>query len=178
MALIIEDGTIVANANSFITVAEWEAYLTLYGKQATGTEADKETSLIKAQRAISTRYTFDGALVEQAQATCLPRNWTKNIKGFTVASNIVPQDFKDAQAELAFDIQGGADPFANATEGAKGPVLYERAKAGPAETQTQYGSGGAPFNPRSMANYTSTNDLLRPYLAAGASGLQVRMERG
>ena len=178
MTLIIEDGTIVANANSFITVAEWETYLALYGKTATGTEADKETSLIKAQRAISTRYTFDGAPVEQAQATCLPRNWTKKIKGFTVASNVVPQDFKDAQAELAFDIQSGADPFANATEGAKGPVIGERSKAGPVEAQTQYGSGGASFNPRSMANYTAASDLLRPYLAAGSSGLQVRAERG
>ena len=178
MALIIEDGSIVANANSFITVAEWETYLSLYGKTATGDTTAKETNLIKAQRAISTRYTFDGTPVEQAQATCLPRDWSKKVKGFTVADDVVPQDFKDAQAELAFDIQEGADPFANATEGAKGPVTYERAKAGPVETQTQYGSGGAPFNPRSMANYTAVNDLLRPYFAAGSSGLQTRMERG
>ena len=178
MALIIEDGTIVANANSFITVAEWEAYLSLYGKTATGDTTAKETNLIKAQRAISTRYSFNGTPVEQGQATCLPREWTKKIKGFTVANNVVPQDFKDAQAELAFDIQEGADPFANATEGAKGPVTGERSKAGPVETETQYGSGGAPFNPRSMSNYTAVNDLLRPYLAAGANGLQVRMERG
>lgn len=178
MALIIEDGTIVADANSFITVAEWETYLALYGKVATGAEADKEVALIKAQRAISTRYNFDGALVEQAQPTCLPRNWSKPIKGFTIANNVVPQDFKDAQAELAFDIQEGADPFANATAGAKGPVTGERSKAGPVETETQYGSGGTPFNPRSMSNYTAVNDLLRPYLAAGANGLQVRAGRG
>ena len=39
--LIIEDGSVVADANSFITVAEWEAYLSLYGKSATGTEDEK-----------------------------------------------------------------------------------------------------------------------------------------
>ncbi len=178
MALIIEDGTIVANANSFITVAEWETYLALYGKAATGTETDKETALIKAQRAISTRYNFDGTLVEQTQSTCLPRNWSKPIKGFTIANNVVPQDFKDAQAELAFDIQEGADPFANATEGALGPKTKQRDKAGPVETESEYGNGGTPYDPRSMSNYTSTNDLLRPYLAAGSSRYQVQMIRG
>jgi len=178
MTLIIEDGTIVANANSFITVAEWEAYLTLYGKTTTGDATAKETALIKAQRAISTRNTFDGAPIEQAQATCLPRAWTKAVRGFVPASDAVPQDFKDAQAELAYDIQGGADPFANATEGAKGPIIGERSKAGPVEAQTQYGSGGSSFNPRSMANYTASSDLLRPYLAAGSGGAQVRLERG
>lgn len=178
MALIIEDGTIVANANSFITVAEWETYLALYGKAATGVEADKETALIKAQRAISTRYTFDGLIVEQDQSTCLPRNWSKKIKGFTVANDAVPQDIKDCQAELAWSIQEGADPFADATQGVLGPLTGDRAKAGPVETDKTYGSGGTSFNPRAMSNYTAVNDLLKPYFAAGANGLQIRMERG
>ena len=178
MAIIIEDGSIVAGSNSFITVAEWETYLSLYGKEATGSTDDKEKNLIKAQRAISTRYTFDGTPVDQAQATCLPRNWTKKIKGFDVAADVVPQDFKDAQAELAYNIQSGADPFANATEGARGPIISEQSKAGPLDAQTQYGSGGTPFNPLSMANYTAVNDLLRHYFAAGSSGLQTRLGRG
>ena len=178
MALIIEDGTIVANANSFITVAEWETYLTLYGKTATGTETEKETNLILSQRAISTRYTFDGMIVEQAQSTCLPRNWSRKIKGFYIANDVVPQDFKDAQAELAFDIQEGADPFADAVQGVLGPLTGDRAKAGPVETDKSYGSGGSSFNPRAMSNYTAVNDLLNPYFAAGSNGLQIRMERG
>lgn len=178
MALIIEDGTIVASANSFITVAEWETYLTLYGKSATGDTAAKETNLIKAQRAISTRYTFDGTLVEQAQATVLPRNWSRKIKGFTIANNVVPQDFKDAQSELAWAIQEGADPFADATQGILGPLTGDKAKAGPVETGKTYGSGGSSFNPRAMGNYTAVNDLLKPYFAAGSNGLQIRVERG
>ncbi len=178
MAIIIEDGTIVANANSFITVAEWETYLALYGKAATGSETDKETALIKSQRAISTRYNFDGTLVEQMQSTCLPRNWSRPIKGFTIANDVVPQDFKDAQAELAFDIQEGADPFADATQGVLGPLTGDKAKAGPVETDKTYGSGGTPFNPRAMSNYTAVNDLLKPYFSAGSNGLQIRMERG
>ena len=176
--LIIEDGSVVAGANSFITVAEWEAYLSLYGKSATGTEDEKETNLIKAQRAISTRYSFDGVIVEQTQSTCLPRNWSRKIKGFTIANNVVPQDLKDCQAELAWSIQEGADPFADATEGARGPVEGDKSKAGPVETEKTYGSGGTPFNPLSMGNYTAAYALVRPYLAAGSNGLQIRMERG
>ena len=176
--LIIEDGSVVAGANSFITVAEWETYLSLYGKSATGTEDEKETNLIKAQRAISTRYSFDGVIVEQTQSTCLPRNWSRKIKGFTIASNAVPQDFKDAQAELAYDIQEGADPFANATGGVLGPLTGDKAKAGPVETEKTYGSGGTSYDPRAMSNHTAVNALLRPYFAAGANGMQIRMERG
>ena len=178
MAIVIEDGSIVAGANSFITVAEWETYLEVYGKNATGDTTAKETNLIKAQRAISTRYIFDGSPVEQAQATCLPRDWSRKIKGFTIASDAIPQDFKDAQAELAFDIQSGSDPFANATEGVLGPLTGDRSKAGPAEVQKTYGSGGTTFDPRSMSNYTAANDLLRPYLGAGSSGLQIKLGRG
>jgi len=178
MALIIEDGTIVADANSWITLAEWTTYLALYGRVPTGTVDEQNVMLIKAQRAISTRYLFDGSRVAQAQTTILPRFWSKAIKGFTIGSGDIPQDFKDAQSELAWSIHEGADPFASATTGALGPVTGDMAKAGPVATEKTYGSGGAPFDPRSMSNYTATNDLLRPYLAAGSSKYQVVMSRG
>lgn len=178
MALIIEDGTIVAGANSWLTLAEWAAYLANFGRVPTGTDDEQNVMLIKAQRAISTRYIFDGSLVDQAQATILPRYWSKPIKGFTIAADAIPQDFKDAQAELAWSIHDGADPFADATAGATGPLIKDMAKAGPVETEQEYGSGGDPFDPRSMSNYTATNDLLRPYLAAGSSKYQVQMVRG
>lgn len=179
MALIIEDGSIVAGADSFITVAEWETYLSAFGRTPTAaTEADKEVVLRKAQRAISTRYLFQGTLVEQSQPTVLPRNWPNPIKGFTIANNVVPQDFKDAQAELAWSIDQGADPFADATTGTLGPITGDRAKAGPVETSLTYGSGGSTFDARSMSNYTAVNDLLRPYYAAVQNGIQVRASRG
>jgi len=176
MTLIVEDGSVVAGANSFITVAEWEAYLTLYGKMATGNTTAKETALIKAQRAISTRYTFDGTPVEQEQSTCLPRTWTKAVRGFVPASDAVLQDFKDAQAELAYDIQHGADPFATRTSRGEN-VTSETSKAGPVETSVTYGGGGSNYDSLDMSNYTASHALLRPYLAAGSGGAQIRLER-
>lgn len=176
--LIIEDGTIVADANTWITLAEWITYLALYGRVPTGTTDEQNVMLIKAQRAVSTRYLFDGSRVAAAQTTVLPRNWSKPIKGFTIAANEIPQDFMDAQSELAWSIHEGSDPFADATTGATGPVTGDMAKAGPVETEKTYGNGGSPFDPRSMSNYTATNDLLKPYLAAGSSKYQVQMVRG
>lgn len=178
MALIIEDGTIAAGADSWITVAEWEAYATSYGRTVTGTEAEKEVMLRKAQRAISTRYTFQGTRVSEAQTTCLPRNWPNAIKGFTIGADVIPQDFKDAQAELAWSIHEGADPFADVTadNAAKGAVTGARSKAGPVETETTYSSGGASFSATSMSNYTAVMALLRPYLLSGSG--QVRILRG
>lgn len=176
--LIIEDGTIIADANSWITLAEWATYLELYGRTASGTDDEKNVMLIKAQRAISTRYVFDGSLVEQTQATVFPRYWPNPIKGFTIASDDIVQDWKDAQSELAWSIHEGSDPFADATTGTLGPLTGDMSKAGPVETQQTYGGGGTPFNSRSMSNYTATNDLLKPYLAAGSNGIQMRAQRG
>lgn len=178
MALVIEDGSIVAGADSWITVAEWEAYASSYGNTVTGTEAEKEVILRKAQRAISTRYTFKGDRVSAAQTTCLPRYWGTQIRGFTIGSDEIPQDFKDAQAEMAWSIHEGADPFADVTasNASSGAVAGTRSKAGPVETETTYHTGGAAFSATSMNNYTAVKALLSPYLLSGSG--QVRIFRG
>lgn len=49
MALIIEDGTGVTGADSFVTVAECEAFATAYyGNSLTGSPTDKEAALRRA----------------------------------------------------------------------------------------------------------------------------------
>ncbi len=74
MTLTIEDGSIVSGADSWVTVAEWETYAASYGYTITAAdEAAKEIVLRKAQRAISTRHTFQGQPVNQSQTTCAPR---------------------------------------------------------------------------------------------------------
>lgn len=180
MALIIEDGTIVAGADSWVTVAELETYLSAYGNTlAAADEAAKEVLLRKAQRSISTRLTFTGDLVEQAQTTAIPRYWPDYIKGFSVASDEIPQDFKDAQCEMAWAIDQGADPFADRTadNAVKGSMTGERNKAGPVETETEYAetSRGKQYDATSMRNYTAVMALLMPYIDGSAG--QVRVYR-
>ena len=178
--LIIEDGTIVANANSWITSAEWDDYNALYDRTPNATtEDEKAVVLIKAQRAISTRLTYWGQMVSQTQTTCLPRDWNRYIKGFLIGDDVVPQDFKDAQSELAWSIDQGSDPFADQTSdnAKRGAVTGENSKAGPVSTGATYSDVGIVFDPRSMSNYTATMALLDPYVAGG-QGAQVQMVRG
>lgn len=175
--IIVENGTIVASANSWITLAEWTAYLALYGRVSTGTDDEGNVLLIKAQRAISTRLSLDGDTVSASQTTSLPRYWSRYIKGFAIGSGDIPQDFKDAQAELAWSIHEGADPLATRSAGAQGAITGSSSKAGPVEVSTTYADGGSSFDALSMSNYTPVMALLRPYLGAGASSHQVRLAR-
>lgn len=180
MALTIEDGTIVSGADSWITVVELEAYLSPFGRTLTAAdETAKEVLLRKAQRAISTRYTLAGDLVEQEQATALPRYWPDYIKGFSIGSDEIPRDFKDAQAELAWAIDQGSDPFADrsASNAAKGAQTSTRAKAGPVETENEYSDIGhsGKYDALDMANYTAVDALLKPYLVN--QGPSVRLYR-
>lgn len=180
MALTVEDGTIVAGADTWTTLAEFQAYAATFGWTLTKTDAEQEIDLRKAQRAISTRYNLAGRPVSVSQTTCLPRYWGRTINGFAIDAYDIPQAFKDAQAELAWAIHEGADPFVDVTAGtvSKGPVTSESYKAGPVETSTSYSTStsGASYDATSMANYTAVKALLAPYL--GASAGQVRLQRG
>lgn len=181
MTLTIEDGTIVSGADSWVTVAEWEAYADAYGYTIQAADdAAKEVILRTAQRAISTRYTFKGLPVSADQATCIPRYWGNRIKGFPVGPTVIPQDFKDAQCEMANAIDQGADPLGLRTADniQKGAVTGSRSKAGPVEAETTYSetSGAVGYDALSMGNYTAVKALLGPYMQSGAG--QVRVLRG
>lgn len=172
MTLTIEDGTIVDGADSWVTVAELETYLTNYGHTLDAAdETAKEVLLRKAQRAISTRWTFAGYMTSQSQTTALPRYWGRKIRGYSIGSDDIPQDFKDAQCEMAWSIDQGADPFADrsADNQKRGAQTVDRAKAGPVETEKEYADLGSIgiYDATSTANYTAVNALLEPYLDAG-----------
>lgn len=181
MTLTIEDGTIVAGADSWVTVAEWEAYAAAYGYTIQAAdEAAKEVILRTAQRAISTRYVFKGVLVSDAQTTAVPRYWGGRIRGFPVAGDVVPTDFKDAQCEMANAIDQGADPLGlrTAENIQKGAISGTKNAAGPVSTETTYSesSGAVGYDALSMGNYTAVKALLGPYLQGGSG--QVLVLRG
>ena len=105
MALIIEDGSIVANANSFVTAVELAAYAALRGVTISGVTATQESLLILAMDYIKGRESnMKGHRVTQAQELPYPR-YEVSYHGFYLASNTIPSQLKNAQIELA--IQAG-----------------------------------------------------------------------
>ena len=116
MTLIVEDGSIVAGAESYISVADAETFLTNRGLSLTGTTADKEAALRKATDYMVQVYRmrWQGWKVDQTQALDWPRNsvyvdqtmnYDNTIVAHLVPNNIVPLEIKRACAEFAYKSQ-------------------------------------------------------------------------
>lgn len=116
LALIVEIGTVVAGANSYIALADAETYFLGRLRKDAWTAADTDTknaALVTAVRTIDTMVTFNGSIVSQVQPLQWPRAYCPNPDfqlfgisypenlGQYFASDSIPQVVKDAQCEMA-----------------------------------------------------------------------------
>lgn len=106
MALTIEDGTRVAGANSFATVAEARAYATERGLTLPATDPAVEQLLIRAcdyLQSLEDRY--KGARVDSTQALAWPRQAVYMFGDLEpLADTAIPSYLKAAQCQLAVDL--------------------------------------------------------------------------
>ena len=101
MALIIETGAIVANANSFTTDAEFVAYAALRGLVIPATEVERDPLQIQAMDYIfGKEQKMKGIRVSATQELMYPRKGV-TANNFAVASTTIPKELKNAQMELA-----------------------------------------------------------------------------
>lgn len=99
--LIIEDGSIVTDANSFCTDAEFNAYANLNGVTLPATQPERETLLVFAMKYIEgVEDKFKGSRVSQLQELSFPRLGLC-VNGQSVSSSIIHKNVKKAQMELA-----------------------------------------------------------------------------
>lgn len=154
MALIIEDGTIVAGAESYVTAAEATTYHTARGNAAwTGTDTVKEAALLKAAAYLDGHYCnrFKGSKYQPLEQTM---QWPRAgvfIDGHLLDAYTIPQRLKDAQCELALIALSAdlAPPVAAGVKREKVDVL-----------ETEYFAGA----PAGTTVYTVVNNLLADYL--------------
>lgn len=107
MALTVEDGTIVAGANTYIDADALEAYALLRDVDLPAEKAALEVLLIKAMdylEALAAKYR--GSIVSVDQPLQWPRQGVF-LFGYEVETNVIPQRLKDAQAELAIQAVSG-----------------------------------------------------------------------
>ncbi|MEM7444295.1 MAG: DnaT-like ssDNA-binding protein [Pseudomonadota bacterium] len=151
MALIVEDGTGVAGADSYLSVADADAHHADRGNAGwTGDVAAKEAALRKATDYLGQVYRLRwlGARVDDGQALDWPRT------GFdAIGSDVVPGEVRRAAAELAL-MALGADLNPPLERGGR----VTREKVGPIETEF---ADGAPGRTR----YPAIDGLLAPLLA-------------
>ncbi|QDP65867.1 MAG: hypothetical protein Unbinned7865contig1001_66 [Prokaryotic dsDNA virus sp.] len=164
ITITVEDGTIVAGANSYVSLDTYESYAEQRGWTTAVDDEDDKASLVRAFDAINRNWEYKGEEVDlENQVGKFPRYIIKNRWEYVTPADEVPQKVQDAQCELAYLIQAGLDPFATV----EGVIAAERVKAGPVESETEYQGGYS--RPRLVA----VEGLLGPYLIAGRGQRQL-----
>jgi hypothetical protein len=103
MALIVETGAIVADADSYVSIADADTYHTARGNSAwdAASDAQKEVALRVAATYLDCAYTWKGTRVSDTQSLFWPRIGVVDCDGYAVSSIIVPYRVVNAQCELA-----------------------------------------------------------------------------
>lgn len=147
MALTVEDGTGLAGADSYNTVAEIDAYNLAHGndpKWSGQTLQQKEEKARLATQGLDNEYSLRvlGTAKLSTQALLFPRRGIEDpIDGYLVDEDSVPQKWKDAHAELSIEFARGLT--LHAAQSDVTTVLEERKKLGPMEKVTKYAGGKA-----------------------------------
>lgn len=160
MALVVEDGTGRADAESYCSVAAATAYHAARGNAAWAALADDTVreQLLRKATGFMASYGWKGTRVAGAQALDWPRIGVA-ANGFLVPSDVVPLAVQQACAELALRA-ASADLAPDL-----GP-LATRVKVGPIEEE--YAEGG-----RQSTVYVAVSIMLGAYLAGGSGSISL-----
>jgi len=109
MTLIIEDGTNVANANSYISCVNARAYAISRGITLPATDPELEILLIKSMDYLeSLREKYQGVKTYSTQCLQWPR-YGVYIDGNAASSILIPNLLIKAQAQLSMEVFAGID---------------------------------------------------------------------
>lgn len=166
MAFVVEDGTGLTGANSYISGADADAYWADRGdptEWAAAASGDKEKAIVKATAYIDAHYHWlVGTIGSTTQALAWPRNNAIDRHGRSLASDAVPAVVEAATSELAQKVLEG-DTLAVDTD-----PRVTREKVGPIETE--YGDGGS----TGQARYSYVDQLLSGLVSSSAEVVVVR----
>jgi len=124
MTLIVEDGSNVANANSYVSIADARSYAELRGVTLPADDADVEVLLIKAMDYIEAqRDRYQGRKSYDTQALQFPR-YDVYVDSLLVGSTTIPRELRYAQMALAIEAQS-SDLMPSRLPSDKGPVTQE-----------------------------------------------------
>ncbi len=156
MAVIVEDGSIVANANSYVSEAELTAYALARGKTLT---ADETQLLIEAMDYIE-GLSFIGIKHTQDQALQWPRSYVR-LDGYYQNHDDIPAQLKNGLMATAIAIDEGNSPLSDIEKD-----VQREAIAGVIDVT--YSSGAA-----SNTIVRTINNALKKLLSSGAGSFKV-----
>jgi hypothetical protein len=167
MALIVEDGTGLSTAESYISVADASTYFTaraVTAWAALDTDALREAALRKATEYMIATYRsrWQGTRKTEDQALCWPR-YDVTVEWYLVADDSVPEIVKRACCELALKAST-AELNPDLTQGVLEEII------GPIKTVYDK-------NSPQRIRYAAIDAMLAPYLKAGGGGCSMKLVR-
>jgi len=164
--LIVEDGTGLPNANSYISLDDATAYHAQRSNDDWGSDADAQTNaLLIAAESLELLYgnLFLGSLIyESCQALLFPRVDFVDNNGRWVLWGQIPKNLAYAQAEIALLVLQDVDVFPMKTTSQN--IASQKVKVGELETQTTYLT---PVETETYENFRKVDLLLAPLIENG-----------
>lgn len=142
MALVVEDGTGLSNAESYLSAADCTTYNDAHQAVAAWTSADtttRERALRNATQYLEARYgdRWLGERKSTTQSLGWPR-YSVSYDGIELSSATLPQKLKDATAELAIK---AVSESLMPDQSEPGVIVSESVSVGPISTSTTYSGG-------------------------------------
>lgn len=158
MTLIIETGTGVTGANSYVTVDEFRAYAEARGiTSISSDDADYEVYLIKAMDKLESYWDrYQGTKVATSQALEFPRMGVV-LDDLLVQQTTIPSRLKYAQMAFAMESLAGEDLLPNQLTSTPAAVVSEKV----GELEVHYAQSN---NLRSTPAFSKPEALLAPLL--------------
>lgn len=150
MTLTVETGTIVANANSYVSTTDFTTYVTARGVSLT---SGAETLLVQAMDYIES-LSYIGTKYTASQGLQWPRSGVY-IDGYLFDYDDIPQELINAQMQVAMAIDVGNGPLVTIARATK------RERVG--ELEVEYMAGA-----NSVAIVRTINAMLWKILSGGA----------
>jgi len=144
VALVVEDGSGLADAESYVSVDDADAIYAAFGGPAqwgAAATSDKERWLRLGCRYLDQKYgrRWVGSRANQSQALDWPMADVEDDDGYCLDSDVVPEQIKRANVYAAFVYAEGNDPLA--TSETSGELTKKFTKVGPLIISKEYESG-------------------------------------
>lgn len=173
LPFVAEDGTGIATATSYLSLAAWAANVTT---AITGTTVEQQAALIRASAWVDATFgrRFPGARAHgRSQGLAWPRSGATDADGEAIAVNVIPVEILRATAEAA--LRDLASPGALAPDivplSTSGGTVKKQRKwmdgIGGSETEYTEGSASGPSQPV----FPVIDGILAPLLGSSGGGM-------
>lgn len=169
MALVVEDGSIVAGADSYVSLADARALAAKYGMSLPADDTEAEAALRNGAGYVGLQESaMCGRRVSAVQSLSFPRTGI-SLWGFPVSSTTIPEQVIRAQVIASVEygkgsaVRASSDGRAVASERVEGAV------------EVSYFNNGADG---SVITITAAIDALRPLLCGMNNGSSFNVYRG